>query len=128
MHPLPLPRGEVVPRQLLRLEGAVAAGDDHCPRAQLAPVGVKHGHALLALALPRDRLGRRVQMHGHIELLDRLLAQHLHEVPRQDLRVARDGAHLLVVQHPSQRPHMTEVAIRRLEQALHGQPWIVPEL
>ena len=89
---LALPRlhVDVGDRQLLGLERAVAAGDDHRARAQLLAVGgVQHDDAVVALALVGDRLGGRLEVDRHVERLD-LLAQLRDEVLGQHLRVAGD--------------------------------------
>jgi len=69
----------------------MATRDDHGSRAQLGVVGVggvEHDHPILALALVGDRLGGRLEVHGHVELLDRLLAQVGDEVASEDPRMA----------------------------------------
>ena len=84
-----LPRRHVEAGQPLGLKRPVATGHDHRARAQLAAIGVQDHDPVLALALPGDRLGRRVQVDGDVELLERLDLEHLDQVPGQDLRDAR---------------------------------------
>jgi hypothetical protein len=89
---LALPRlhVDVGDRQLLGLERAVAARDDHRARAQLLAVGgAQHDDAVVALALVGERLGGRLQVDRHVEGLD-LLPQLRDEVLGQHPRVAWD--------------------------------------
>ena len=87
VHAAALPRRQVIARQLLGLEGAVAAGDDHRAAAQLGEVRVVRAQDD-DVVLPVDRLDRRLEVHRDVELLERLAAQHLDEVLREDLRMA----------------------------------------
>ena len=115
-----LPGGHVVVGQLLGLEGAVPAGDDHGARAQVALVGVQDDEVVL----PRDRVGRGLQMHGHVELLDRLLAVQLDEVLGQDLGVAGN------VEDPLLRIERRELAAelgQRVDDARAGLAHAGPE-
>jgi hypothetical protein len=72
--------------QALGLEGAVTAGDDHRARAQLAAVGVQHHEVVLV----GDALRRGLEVHRHVELLERLLTKLGDEVGGQDAGMARD--------------------------------------
>ena len=90
---LALPRRHVVAGQLLRLEGAVAAGDDDRAREEVALVGHEPQDlplGVLGVGLVLDAVGGRLEVHRHVELLDRLLAELLDEVLGEDAREARD--------------------------------------
>ena len=63
----------------------MAAGDDHRARAQVAACRCA---ARRASSSQEIALGRRLQVHRHVELLERLLAQLLDEVLGQHSRVA----------------------------------------
>ena len=81
-----LPGGhvDVGHRQLLGLEGAVAAGDDDRARAQVALVGPEDDEVVLVGDLVRGRL----EVDRHVELAERLLAQLVDEVLGEDPPVA----------------------------------------
>ena len=71
----------------------MAAGDQHGARAQVAPLGVEDDH----VAVPGDALGGGVEVHRHVELLQRLLAQQLHQV---------------LGQHPGMAGHVEDPLLR----------------
>ena len=88
---LALPRRHVVARQLLRLEGAVPASDDDRPGEEVAAVGDRADDpavGILGVGLVLDSLGGRLEMDRHVELLEALLAQLVHQVLGDDPREA----------------------------------------
>jgi hypothetical protein len=90
VHAAPLPRRHVIAGQLLGLERSVAAGDDHRAGAQLSLRGVQDDEALVRIVgvgLPRDLIGGRLEVNGHVELVERLLAHQLDEVAGEHARV-----------------------------------------